>query len=543
MNKAGDIAKASARGSFHLLWGLVISTVIASVGTIFIARLLGSDNYGLYTIALTTPTLIATFRDWGINSAMVRCVAQCRAEGRENKIRGVYVSGLAFEITLGLILSLVSLAFAGFIATVAFNRPSLAPLIQIASFSILAGGLINAATAAFTGIERLELNSIMTVFQAIVKTALMILLVALGFGTTGATIGYTIGFGTAGTIGLILIWTLHRKLPQPENNSTGVKEQIKSMFAYGMPISLATIVSSFQGQFYAILLPIYYVTDNSVIGNYGIAANFVVLITFVSLPISTMLFPAFSKLNPEKDRETMQNVFQSSVRYATILVVPTAALVMCLAQPAVTTIFGTTYDTAPLFLALLSITYLYTAFGNLSTGNVINSQGETKYQLKLTVLTATIGFPMGLALILNFGVVGLIVTALISSLPSLFISLGWIKKKYGLTVDWKASAKILATSLVTAAITYTVVTTVKFSPAVRLVLGVVVFLVLYVVLAVATRTVVKADVTNLKVMASGLGPVTAVVNLCLNVVDKLMTAFGQKATDEEKLPFEEKALT
>jgi O-antigen/teichoic acid export membrane protein len=75
MSKASEMAKVSAKGSFHLLWGLVVSTVISSVATIFIARLLGSDLYGLYGIVLITPTLMGVFRDWGINSAMVRCTA------------------------------------------------------------------------------------------------------------------------------------------------------------------------------------------------------------------------------------------------------------------------------------------------------------------------------------------------------------------------------------------------------------------------------------------------------------------------------------
>ena len=68
MTKAAEVANVSTRGGFHLMWGLVISTVISSVATIFIARLLGSNLYGLYTIVLITPTLIGVFRDWGINS-------------------------------------------------------------------------------------------------------------------------------------------------------------------------------------------------------------------------------------------------------------------------------------------------------------------------------------------------------------------------------------------------------------------------------------------------------------------------------------------
>ena len=37
MSTVSDIAKVSAKGSFHMLWGLIVSTLISSVGTIFIA--------------------------------------------------------------------------------------------------------------------------------------------------------------------------------------------------------------------------------------------------------------------------------------------------------------------------------------------------------------------------------------------------------------------------------------------------------------------------------------------------------------------------
>src|SRR5665647_2684651 len=121
VNKASDIAKTSTRGSFHYLWGLVLSTVISAVGTIFIARLLGSDQYGLYTIVLAAPSLIVTFRDWGINSAMIKFTAQYRAEDRIAEIRSIFLTGVLFEVVLGIVLSLVSFVFAGFLATSLYN--------------------------------------------------------------------------------------------------------------------------------------------------------------------------------------------------------------------------------------------------------------------------------------------------------------------------------------------------------------------------------------------------------------------------------------
>jgi O-antigen/teichoic acid export membrane protein len=97
MSKASNMAKVSARGGFHLLWGLVVSTVISSVGTIFVANLLGDVNFGLYTIAIVAPSLISLFRDWGVNGAMIKYTAQYNDEDKVANIRSIFAAGILFE--------------------------------------------------------------------------------------------------------------------------------------------------------------------------------------------------------------------------------------------------------------------------------------------------------------------------------------------------------------------------------------------------------------------------------------------------------------
>ena len=315
----------------------------------------------------------------------------------------------------------------------------------------------------------------------------------------------------------------YKDLPKLNNVKLEIKAYTKTMLTYGMPLSLSTIISGFLSQYWAFLLPIFYVTNNSPIRQLGIANTFVVLITFFSTPITTMLFPAFSKLNPQKDKEILLNVFQSSIKYASLLVVPVAALVMCLAELAVSTLFGKTYSTAPLFLALLAINYvLYTPFGSLSTSNFISSQGKTTFILYLNLISAAIGFPMGYILILHFGVLGLIVTSLVSSIPSTVISLYWIRKHYGLTIDWRSSAKILLSSAIAAALTYVLISELGFSSWIRLILGIVFFAFVFVAAALLTQTINKYDVENLRVMVSGLDIVGKIFNRVLNIIEKLM---------------------
>jgi putative peptidoglycan lipid II flippase len=278
-----------------------------------------------------------------------------------------------------------------------------------------------------------------------------------------------------------------------------------------------------------------FVTDNSAIGNYSVATNFIVLITFFATPVTTMLLPAFSKLDYKKDCEVLQNVFQYSIKYAALIVVPVTVMVMSLAQPAIGTIFGGRYFQAPLYLVLLGVVYLLSAFGTLSIGNLINSQGDTKYNLKLTILTVAIGFPLSFALISQFGIVGLIITSTIVGVPSLLWSIFYIKKRYGVSIDWVSSAKILLSSAITGGATYLVVSLLPFSSPIRLILGIIVFAVVFLVSIIATRTVNRADLANIRQIVGGLGPLRKPVNLILDLIEKsLPKSSGMTKESQEK---------
>jgi O-antigen/teichoic acid export membrane protein len=235
-----------------------------------------------------------------------------------------------------------------------------------------------------------------------------------------------------------------------------------------------------------------------------------------------MLFPAFSKLDAQKDRETLKNVFQYSVKYAALIVVPVTVLVMALAQPAIGTIFADKYVQAPLDLVLLSVIYLFSAFGNLSVGSLINGQGHTKYNLKLTILTVAIGFPLSFALVPLFGIIGLIVTTILVGIPSMFLGLRYINKNFGVSVDWVSSAKIMLSSVAAGVLTYAAISQLPFSNVIQLIIGVFVFVVAFVLLAVGTGTLNKSDLVNVREIGNAMGPLRKPLTIVLNLIEKLM---------------------
>ena len=152
---------------------------------------------------------------------------------------------------------------------------------------------------------------------------MVIVLVILGLGPLGAVIGAVSAMLISGIVAAIFMWILYRALPNPNKDPFKIMQTIKSMFNYGFPLSIADIISTFGSQVYVFIIPIFVAPD--LIGNYGIAGVFTVLISFFAMPIDTLLFPAFSKFDPHQDNEEIRNVFRFSVKYSSLLIVPAAS--------------------------------------------------------------------------------------------------------------------------------------------------------------------------------------------------------------------------
>jgi O-antigen/teichoic acid export membrane protein len=109
----------------------------------------------------------------------------------------------------------------------------------------LAGAFSNAVTSAFTGMEKMHLNSITLVIQSVIKTGLIIYLVLLGLGTLGAVIGFSIAVLIAGMAGLMFMFAMYRSLPKQTDGKLEIVKTTKSMLKYGLPISLGAILTGF----------------------------------------------------------------------------------------------------------------------------------------------------------------------------------------------------------------------------------------------------------------------------------------------------------
>jgi O-antigen/teichoic acid export membrane protein len=537
VEKAQEIGKTSVTGSFQLLIGVVTSTIIMAVGTVFLTRFLGKDNYGLYVLSMAPSITINLFRDWGVNSAITKHIASLRAEGKEPETCDILLAGVTFEVATGVALSSLSFLLAGLFASI-LKRPDIYPYISIMSITILSGSLLTAAQSSFIGYERMNLNSLTIICQAIVKTAVGPVLVLLGYGILGAVFGYTLSYIAAGLIGIAILYlVLYKPLTKSRKARSSISKTLKPMLRYGIPLSISSILLGLLTQFNTLLMGVYIpntTTGNSLIGNYGAAINFAVLLTFFTTPIATVLFPAFAKLDSQNERELVKTVFASSVKYTAILLIPATMAVMALSTPIVNTLFGQQYAYAPFFLTLYVIGNLYAVVGNLSLGSFLTGLGETKVLMKQAVLTIIIGLPLAFLLIPPLGVLGVIIGGLLSGIPSMVWGLHWVWKHYKAKAEFGSSTKIFTASTLAAITSFLAVSFLHTHASIQLILGLAVFLAVYILGAPIIGAVTQSDIDALRNMFSSLGIVSKIINIPLKAAEKAAQTKSAKKKQPEK---------
>lgn len=519
MEKALKMGKVSATGSFQLFVGKVLSTVVLAAGSIFVGIFISESDYGLYAIALIPATTFLLFQDWGVGTALIKYCANLRAAKKDDDLRKIIIAGLAFNVATAVALTLLSLLAASFIASTIFSKPASAFLITLASMSILFSALLTVSQSIFVGFERMKLSTVTTVCQAAVQGLLSPLLVYLGYGAFGAVVGSTVAYVASGIIAVLLLYfAIFKKLKPVTISKSDILKALKPMLDFGIPLAIAAILTGGLTQLYSFIMAS--VVDNAMIGNYRIATNFAVLLTFFVIPISTVLFPAFSKLDPRSEHQLLKSVFSSSVKYTALFLAPATLAMIVLSQPLISTVYGDKWLSAPFFLALYVITNLFPILGTLSMGNLLSALGETKMLMNLNILTLCIGAPLAFILIPTLEIVGVILCLIITSIPRMFIGLHWIWKRYGTKADLGSSAKIFFASAIAAIATYLFLNIFTAAAWLTLAFGVILFLTIYLLFVPLIGAINQTDIDNLRSMFSGLGIVSKLLEVPLTLMEK-----------------------
>jgi len=503
-----------------LFIGNASSTVIQAVGIIIVARLLGPSSYGLYTLAIVIPMLLISLSDGGINFALVRLPARLTAAGDRPGASRLIKLGFLLKLAVSAAAFLVCYAGSTQIATILLNRPELAPFLQLASLMIIFQAIYDATNNSFIGQDLMQYSASTQITMAVLKGTLGPALVLIGLGIRGALSGYVLALAAAGLTGAAILFTRHARSSGQAGDS--VSMELRELLGYSLPLYLASILSVFLTQYQSIVLA--HFASNLEIGNFGATWNFTTFMMILVYPITTAMFPMFSKMDPKSQKSDLARGFVLAAKYTSLLMVPASVAVMVFSRDLIYLTYGSSYKFAPQYLVLLSALYLLTAISYLVLGSFLNGVADTRTVVKMSVLSLAVYLPLGPLLAWLWGPYGVLVAYILSNAASTAYGIRQTSVRFDARPDLRAGGRVLLAALGAAVPT---VALIQLDGAgvgvVNLIFGGLLYLLAYLTLAPTVGALSKQDILNLRTLLGGTRMVSMLLNPILDYESKLLS--------------------
>lgn len=190
-----------ARNAGLALTAQLVSAGFTAILTIFLARRLGPQAYGVFAVAVGLGTVLVLPADAGLSSSVARFLAE--RVGERSAIGALLADALRLKLAIALVVCAALFALAGPIAH-AYKIAGLAWPIRGIALAVFGQTLFMLYAGAFVALGRLGLQLRMMVGESAVEFGSSLALVLLGAGATGAAFGRAAGYLFGLLIGLVL---------------------------------------------------------------------------------------------------------------------------------------------------------------------------------------------------------------------------------------------------------------------------------------------------------------------------------------------------
>lgn len=283
----------------HFLSQLVTS-VVGFLVTVYLARTLGSEVLGTYflVVALVLWLQIATGR--GIQTAVTKRLSEI-GDADTYLTAGVVLQVLAFVVVSVLVLLFREPIrwYVGFDAS---------PLVVVVLFS---GLLFSFVRSVLEGENRVHVSSLLRPVDRVVRSALQVAAVLLGFGVVGLLAGYAVAGLVAGVLGVLFVAT---RLAWPE------RIHFERLLRYARYSWLSAVESRAFSSMDTLVLGAF--VSSGLIGIYEIAWNLASVLAIFGVSISRTMFPAMSELASRESEHAVAGLVDDALAYAGLFIVP-----------------------------------------------------------------------------------------------------------------------------------------------------------------------------------------------------------------------------
>jgi lipopolysaccharide exporter len=398
------------KGAVWLSGARLASNILATIGTLFLARLLLPSDFGLVALGTTTLSILTSITNISLSEALV----QHRDPSREH-FHTAWTLNLLRGVLIGSVFAIIAVPAARF-----YSDYRLENVMFALSGSAILNGLENPRAIMLTKQLIFWQQFMLQVSQ---KLAALItsVLIALIFHSYWALIG---GILLGQFIGVVVSYSV---LPfRPAFSIAHARE----LFSFSIWLTLCEAINTINWNFDQLLVGKF--IGKTTLGYYTVGNNLAVMPTReATAPLIGTLFPAFSNLAHDPVR--LAAAYQRAQALVTAVALPAGVGMALIADPLVRLAMGEKWLPAVFVIRILAAVFAFQTFGSLAQPLAM-AAGRTQLLFKRDLQAFLYRVPLVIVGLYFGGFAGILYARAIMGTTGLLFNTNVVTKVTGLSL-------------------------------------------------------------------------------------------------------------
>ena len=412
-----DEREQFATGSIYLSLDSVANAFLGGIFWIVIAKLAVPEVVGQATFVVALTTILITFAGLGFHLAASKYISEHNSRGEFSNSRHVYSKTIQVTIASSVVIAAMLAVFSSSLAS---HNPQLVLLILIGAFSIPFQALVRSLNGVYQGSNRMAFTLFGDLTFLVLRLAIAVILVLLGYEALGIVLGYAAGFAASAMLGLAVL--VPSALPSTAQKSTS-PALFRQMFRFSMPNYFAGLALTGATQASIIILGLF--KGDAPVAFYNIALLTKMVVVSIATSVGLALLPAVSASISRGRVEPVSDMYNLSLK-TSILLSSVPAVILFLIPGRILTLVSPTYaQEASLGLQLLMLSTVGSVVFAIVIP-VLNGLNRPITALISTSASSLLALAVGLVTIPLWGVEGAAFSNLVAGFSGAAIAAGML---------------------------------------------------------------------------------------------------------------------
>jgi O-antigen/teichoic acid export membrane protein len=378
---------------------------LAFLFTIYFARLLGPDDYGIFILSLTIVTVLSVIVRMGLDVVLMKNIAVAMGRKEYAAARGYHQSVTHIVIYASAFVTLFVVLTLPYVSDAFFWKQDFSRQLSHMIWCLLPLSLMMLNVEALRGLR--EITTSVMVQNIIVPGSSLLMLLILGrwysWNLDGVVYIYVIS---------IIIASIYSRWCWNNRIHVGdvIKQKKLQLIEKGFPLLLASSGGLVMSWTDTLVLGVYGSSEN--VGVYSVAAKTAMLTSIVLFAVNSISAPKYAAFFAANNIKGIARLARQSTLFMLALVL-VPSLVFLLWPQWILKLYGVEYSVGATVLLILTVGQLINVACG-SVGYILMTSGHEKIVRNIMMTTALINVFLNIQLVQVFGIEGVAISTMVS---------------------------------------------------------------------------------------------------------------------------------